>query len=81
MQDILNKAQQALNQIRPYLISDGGDVKIIELNAEMVLKIELTGACKTCSMRHMTMKSGIEETLRREVPEIKAIITEQPITL
>ncbi len=81
MQHILDKAEQALNQIRPYLISDGGDVNIIELSADMVLKIELVGACKTCTMRHMTMKSGIEETLRREVPEIKAIIEVKAQTL
>ncbi|HRH09972.1 MAG TPA: NifU family protein [Bacteroidia bacterium] len=75
MENIQKRVEEALNTIRPYLEADGGDVEIIEISSDNVLKLELKGACKTCNMSHMTMKSGIEETIRRAVPEIKEIIS------
>ncbi|NBU05250.1 MAG: NifU family protein [Sphingobacteriia bacterium] len=69
------KVEQALDTIRPYLEADGGNVEIIEITSDKKLKIELMGACKSCNMSHMTMKSGIEETIRRAVPEIIEIIS------
>lgn len=75
MESLYRKVEDALNTIRPYLEADGGDVEIIEITANQTLRIELKGACKTCNMSHMTMKSGIEETIRRAVPEIKEIIS------
>jgi Fe-S cluster biogenesis protein NfuA len=68
------KVEEALDTIRPYLEADGGNVEVVEITAEQVLKLELKGACKTCNMSHMTMKAGIEETIKRAVPEIKQII-------
>ena len=73
MSPLHQKVEEALNQIRPYLEADGGNVEIVEITADNILKLELKGACKTCSMSHMTMKSGIEETIRKSVPEIKGI--------
>jgi Fe-S cluster biogenesis protein NfuA len=69
------RVEEALDTIRPYLEADGGNVEIIEITEEQVLKLELKGACKTCNMSHMTMKAGIEETIKRAVPEIKEIIS------
>jgi Fe-S cluster biogenesis protein NfuA len=69
------KIEEALDTIRPYLEADGGNVEIIEITGDQVLKLELKGACKTCNMSHMTMKAGIEETVKRAVPEIKEIIS------
>jgi len=69
------KVEEALDSIRPYLEADGGNVEVIEITSEQVLKLELKGACKTCNMSHMTMKAGIEETIKRAVPEIKEIIS------
>jgi Fe-S cluster biogenesis protein NfuA len=60
----------ALDSIRPYLEADGGDVELIELTDDYKVKLELKGACKSCSMSTMTLKAGIEETIRRAVPEI-----------
>jgi Fe-S cluster biogenesis protein NfuA len=57
------------------LLADGGNVEVVEITNESVLKLELKGACKTCNMSHMTMKAGIEETIKRAVPEIKEIIS------
>ena len=71
---LLERIEKALNQIRPYLEADGGNVKILELTEEMVLKLELLGACGSCSMSVMTMRAGIEQAVKREVPEIKSVI-------
>lgn len=73
--NIRSKVEEALNSIRPYLEADGGNVELIEVSADNVVKVELIGACKTCSMNMMTMKAGIEETIKRSVPEIKAVIS------
>jgi Fe-S cluster biogenesis protein NfuA len=68
-----NKVEEALNIIRPYLEEDGGNVEIIEITEDNIVKVGLLGACKTCSMSHMTMKAGIEEIIKKTVPEIKGI--------
>lgn len=70
---LLQKIEDALEQIRPYLQADGGDVSIIEVTADMVVKLELLGACKSCAMSTMTMKAGIEEAIKRAVPGIKGV--------
>lgn len=68
------RINDALNAIRPYLQADGGDVELVEVkeNTEVVLK--LTGACSSCAMSEMTMTAGIEETLRKSIPELGKII-------
>lgn len=63
----------ALDKIRPYLEADGGDVKIVEISDENVVTIELLGACGSCPMSTMTMKAGVEEAVKKEVPEIKSV--------
>jgi Fe-S cluster biogenesis protein NfuA len=75
MSSLQQKVEEALDTIRPYLEADGGNVEVIEITDDQTLRIELKGACKSCNMSHMTMKSGIEETIRRAVPEIKEIIS------
>lgn len=75
MDNMYRKVEEALNTIRPYLEADGGNVEIVDISPEFILKLQLTGACKTCEMSHMTMKAGIEETIKRAVPEIKQIIS------
>jgi len=62
-----------LEKVRPFLQSDGGDVKIIELSDEGVLTLEFLGNCSSCSMSNMTFKSGIEENVLREAPEVKLV--------
>jgi Fe-S cluster biogenesis protein NfuA len=75
MKTLHKKVEDALDTIRPYLEADGGNVEVVGISSNHTLTIELKGACKTCSMSHMTMKSGIEETIRRAVPEITNIIS------
>lgn len=72
-QETRDKIETALDSIRPYLKADGGNVEVVELH-EGTLKVELKGACRTCSMSMMTMKAGIEETIKRAVPEIREVV-------
>ena len=75
MEALYKKVEEALDTIRPYLEADGGNVEVVEITEGNILKLELKGACKTCNMSQMTMKAGIEETIKRAVPEIKEIIS------
>src|SRR5688572_29966852 len=67
------KVDESLNTIRAYLERDGGNVEIVEITDDMVVKVRLLGACKTCPQSFMTMKTGIEESIKRDVPQIKSI--------
>ncbi len=74
MNDLLIKrVEEALDQVRPYLQADGGNVSLLEITNDYVVKLELLGACKACSMSMMTLKAGIEESIKRSIPEIKAV--------
>jgi Fe-S cluster biogenesis protein NfuA len=68
------KVEAALNKVRPQLRMDGGDVKLIEVGADGVVKVKLTGACGGCPMSQLTLKMGIERILKKEVPEIKEVV-------
>jgi Fe-S cluster biogenesis protein NfuA len=65
---------QALEKVRPYLLEDGGDISLVEI-AVPVVKVKLHGACESCSMSYMTMKAGVEEVIKRSIPEIHSVIT------
>ncbi len=65
----------ALEQIRPYLQADGGDISLIEVTDENVAVVELLGACKTCKLSYQTLKAGVEYTLKRAVPEIVSVVS------
>ena len=67
------KVEAALNEIRPFLQGDGGDVELIDVTDGLV-KLRLTGACGGCPMSAMTLKMGIERVLREQVPELKEVI-------
>lgn len=80
--DLIRKVEKALEQIRPYLKADGGNVMLDSVTEEGVALVRLTGACHSCSMSMMTLKAGIEETIKRSVPEIqevKALDYENPM--
>lgn len=72
-QDFMLRIESALDQIRPYLEADGGNVKVLEVTDDMVLKLELLGACGTCPMSTMTLKAGVEQSVLKAIPEIKAV--------
>ncbi|NMM49300.1 NifU family protein [Marinigracilibium pacificum] len=70
---LIQKVEEAINNIRPYLEADGGDVKVLDINDENIVKIELLGACGSCPMSTMTLKAGVEEAVKRAVPEINGV--------
>lgn len=65
----------AINQIRPNLQADGGDVELVDVSEDGVVKVRLTGACRGCPMSQMTLKMGIEKFLKKEVPEVKEVVS------
>ncbi|MBM4387793.1 MAG: NifU family protein [Deltaproteobacteria bacterium] len=68
------KVEEVLNRIRPYLQADGGDVELVEVNEETkVVKVRLTGACGHCPSSTYTLKMGIEQMLKEEVPEVESV--------
>ena len=73
MSEINQQVEQVLETMRPYLHADGGDVELVEVSQELDVVLRLTGACSTCSMSEMTMTAGIEESLRRAIPNIGKI--------
>lgn len=73
-QDILDQVTKALESIRPYLQADGGDISIVELTDDMVVKVKLLGACDGCPMSIQTLKGGVEMVIKNNVPAIREVI-------
>ena len=67
------KVKQVIDKIKPSLQADGGDVELIEITDEGIVKVELQGACAGCPMSQMTLKQGIEKQLKKEIPEVKEV--------
>jgi len=72
-EEIVRRVDAALDNIRPYLQTDGGNVKILELTDDMTIRLELLGACGNCPMSTMTLKAGVEEAIKKSVPEVVAV--------
>jgi Fe-S cluster biogenesis protein NfuA len=71
--EIEDRIKDVLEQLRPYLQADGGDLALAEITDDMVVKVKLVGACGSCPMRTMTLKAGVENTLKKQVPEVKSV--------
>lgn len=72
-QEIIEKVEQAIKELRPFLEADGGDMEFVELTDENIVKVRLLGACSDCSMSLMTLKAGLEESVKKLAPEIKSV--------
>jgi len=68
------KVQNIIEQVRPYLQADGGDINFIEVTDDNIVNVELTGACGACPFSTMTLKNGVEATLKKVIPEIKEVV-------
>ena len=71
--ELWRRVDEALDIIRPYLHADGGAVRVVDITPEMVVELELLGACGTCPMSAMTLRAGIEQTLKRSIPQITRV--------
>ena len=72
-QQLLDKVDAALNDVRPHLAVDGGNVEVVDITEAMILQIKWLGNCQSCSMSAMTMRAGIEQTVKGRVPEIMGV--------
>jgi Fe-S cluster biogenesis protein NfuA len=73
VEELTQRIEASLDSIRPYLEADGGNVKINQVTDDHIVKLEFIGACGNCPMSTMTFKAGVEEAIRRAVPEIRGI--------
>ena len=71
---IIDKIEDALSEIRPFLESDGGDINFIELTDDWIVKVKLVGACSSCNISMMTLKNGVEVVVKKAVPEVKEVV-------
>lgn len=71
---LLLKLDQALDTIRPHLKVDGGDVEVVDVTEDLTVQIKWIGNCEFCSMSAMTMKAGIQEAIKQQVPEVKNVV-------
>lgn len=74
MEDIKKRVESALEKIRPYLVADGGNIELIEVTEDNIVKVQLTGACQGCPFSLQTLKAGVEMAVKKEVPEIVSVI-------
>jgi len=73
-QQVKENVEKALDEIRPFLQSDGGDILLISIEEDKHVKVQLTGACVGCSVNQMTLKSGVEMTIKKYVPQIETVV-------
>lgn len=66
--------EKALDEIRPFLQSDGGDISLLSIEEDKLVKVQLQGACTSCSVNQMTLKSGVEMTIKKYAPQIERVI-------
>jgi len=71
--NIKEKVQNAINEVRPYLQADGGDIELVNLTDDGIVEVRLVGACGHCPMSIMTLRAGVERAILRSVPEVKRV--------
>ena len=81
--ELIRNVEGAIVKLRPYLEADGGDMELVDITEDFVVRIRLLGACKTCSMSTMTMKAGLEESIKKIAPQITRVdaISEETIEI
>lgn len=76
-EELKMNVEKALEEIRPFLQSDGGDISLLSIEDDKVVKVQLQGACLGCSVNQMTLKSGVEMTIKKYAPQIEQVINIQ----
>lgn len=72
--EITQKVQESIEQIRPFLQNDGGDISLVEVTDDLTVKVKLLGACGSCPYSVMTLKNGVEQAIKRDIPQIKEVV-------
>lgn len=73
-EELTVKINISLEELRPFLVADGGDMELVEITDDGIVKVRLLGACSDCSMSLMTLKAGLEESIKKIAPEIKSVV-------
>ena len=73
-EELKNNVQKALDEIRPFLQNDGGDITLLSIENEKTVRVQLQGACVDCTVNQMTLKSGVELTIKKYAPQIESVI-------
>ena len=71
--DLNTRIEATLEELRSYLKTDGGDIKLVEITEDLVVRVELMGSCADCSMIQMTLKGGVESAIKKAAPEVKGV--------
>jgi Fe-S cluster biogenesis protein NfuA len=72
-EELIKKVENVIDQIRPYLEADGGNIRFVNITDDNVVNVELLGACGSCPMSQMTLKNGVEQAVKKAIPEIKSV--------
>ena len=80
-QEIEAKVLSSIEELRPFLHADGGDMELVEITDDAVVVVRLLGACSDCSMSMMTLKAGLEEAVKRDAPEVKSVVAYVPASV
>lgn len=75
MEEIVKRIEKSLEEVRPYLQADGGDISLVEVTEDFVVKVKLLGACGSCPFSVQTLKLGVEDKLKKDVPEVKEVVS------
>jgi Fe-S cluster biogenesis protein NfuA len=74
LEDLQKNVEKALDEIRPFLQNDGGNINLIDIENSEIVKVQFTGNCSSCTVNQMTLKSGVEMTIKKYAPQIKSVI-------
>lgn len=74
LEEIIGRVRSAIDEVRPYMITDGGNVELVEITGDLTVKVRLMGACDGCPFSFLTLKAGIEQAIRKKFPEMKELI-------
>ncbi len=74
MEEITKKIEKSIEEVRPYLQADGGDISLIEVTSDYIVKVKLLGACGSCPFSLQTLKLGVEDKIKKDVPEVKEVV-------
>ena len=73
-EELRSKVEKALEEIRPFLLSDGGDISLVSIEDDRLVRVQLHGACVSCTVNQMTLKTGVEMTIKKHAPQIEKVI-------
>ncbi|MDI9535400.1 MAG: NifU family protein [Bacteroidota bacterium] len=72
---MIKKIEKSIDEVRPYLQADGGDISLIEVTPDYIVKVKLLGACGSCPFSIQTLKLGVEDKLKKDVPQVKEVVS------